>query len=80
MHVLCFFLFSLVQSGSGVGSTVVGGDGRVYLWVAIGVAVVALGLAMVLARMVIASDSGTAEMQVISNAIREGAEAFLKRQ
>jgi len=29
---------------------------------------------------VIAADAGTADMQVISNAIREGAEAFLKRQ
>jgi K(+)-stimulated pyrophosphate-energized sodium pump len=55
-------------------------DGRLYLWVAIGVAVVALLLAFGIARAVIAADSGTAEMQLISNAIREGAEAFLKRQ
>ena len=55
-------------------------DGRVYLWVAIAVALVALVLAALLARAVIAADSGTAEMQAISNAIREGAEAFLKRQ
>jgi K(+)-stimulated pyrophosphate-energized sodium pump len=57
-----------------------GPDGRLYLWIAIGVALVALLLAFLLARAVIAADSGTAEMQVISNAIREGAEAFLKRQ
>ena len=55
-------------------------DGRVYLWIAIAVGLVALALALLLARQVIASDSGTLEMQVISNAIREGAEAFLKRQ
>ena len=55
-------------------------DGRLYLWIAIGVALVALVLAFLLARAVIAADSGTAEMQAISNAIREGAEAFLKRQ
>jgi len=55
-------------------------DGRVYLWIAIAVALVALALAALLARAVIAADSGTAEMQAISNAIREGAEAFLKRQ
>ncbi|MEO6803702.1 MAG: sodium-translocating pyrophosphatase [Granulicella sp.] len=55
-------------------------DGRLYLWIAIGVALVALALAFLLARAVIASDAGTAEMQAISNAIREGAEAFLKRQ
>ena len=47
-------------------------DGRVYLWIAIAIALVALGLALLLARAVIAADSGTTEMQAISNAIREG--------
>jgi K(+)-stimulated pyrophosphate-energized sodium pump len=61
-------------------SPAAGNDGRIYLWAAIAVALVALGLAALLARAVIAADSGTAEMQAISNAIREGAEAFLKRQ
>jgi K(+)-stimulated pyrophosphate-energized sodium pump len=55
-------------------------DGRLYLWIAIGVALLALLVAFLMARAVIAADSGTADMQVISNAIREGAEAFLKRQ
>ena len=44
------------------------------------VGVLALVAALMLARAVIASDTGTAEMQAISNAIREGAEAFLRRQ
>ncbi len=57
-----------------------GGDGRTYLWIAMGVGVLALLAAALLARSVIAQDTGTVEMQVISNAIREGAEAFLKRQ
>ncbi|WP_433964263.1 sodium-translocating pyrophosphatase [Tunturiibacter gelidiferens] len=57
-----------------------GGDGRIYLWVALGVGVLALVAALMLARAVIASDTGTPEMQAISNAIREGAEAFLRRQ
>jgi len=57
-----------------------GDDGRIYLWIAMGVGVVALLAAWLLARSVLANDTGTAEMQVISNAIREGAEAFLKRQ
>ncbi len=80
MQLVSFVVFAL--QGTGVaGSPVVGaGDGRGYLWVAIAVGLVALGLAFGLARAVIASDSGTAEMQAISNAIREGAEAFLKRQ
>jgi K(+)-stimulated pyrophosphate-energized sodium pump len=55
-------------------------DGRIFLWIAIAVAVLALFVAFAMVRAVIAADSGTAEMQVISNAIREGAEAFLKRQ
>src|SRR6202789_4278476 len=55
-------------------------DGRMYLWVALGVGVLALLAALMLARAVIASDTGTPEMRAISDAIREGAEAFLKRQ
>jgi K(+)-stimulated pyrophosphate-energized sodium pump len=55
-------------------------DGRMYLWVALGVGVLALLAALLLARAVIGSDTGTAEMRAISDAIREGAEAFLRRQ
>src|SRR5258708_19333297 len=55
-------------------------DGRMYLWAAVGVGVLAVGAALMLARAVIASDTGTAEMRAISDAIREGAEAFLRRQ
>ena len=74
-------LLSLVLQSDVVNSSqLAGSDGRVYLWIAIAVALVALALAWLLARAVIASDSGTPEMQLISNAIREGAEAFLKRQ
>ena len=81
MQLASVLALALFQSDNAVNSqTVAANDGRLYLWIAIGVAVVALGLAFMLARAVIASDSGTAEMQAISNAIREGAEAFLKRQ
>ena len=55
-------------------------DGRLYLWIALAVGVLALGAALMLARAVIASDTGTPEMRAISDAIREGAEAFLRRQ
>ena len=44
------------------------------------ISVLALAFAGVLARQVIAKDTGTPAMQNISNAIREGAEAFLARQ
>ncbi|HXB62871.1 MAG TPA: sodium-translocating pyrophosphatase [Acidobacteriaceae bacterium] len=55
-------------------------DGRIYLWIALGVGVLALGVAVVLARSVIGADNGTPAMQDISNAIREGAEAFMAKQ
>jgi K(+)-stimulated pyrophosphate-energized sodium pump len=82
MQVVPLFAFALQTSNNFSSETgpLQIGDGRFYLWVALAVAVVALMLALVLARAVIASDPGTAEMQTISNAIREGAEAFLKRQ
>jgi K(+)-stimulated pyrophosphate-energized sodium pump len=54
--------------------------GRIYLWVALVVGFLALVAALLLARAVIASDTGTPEMRAISDAIREGAEAFLRRQ
>src|SRR5215469_9784196 len=57
-----------------------GSDGRIWLWIALGVGILALVAALMLARAVVAADTGTADMQAISNAIREGAEAFLRRQ
>src|SRR5437763_8706589 len=55
-------------------------DGRLYLWIALLVGVAALVAAGRLARAVIASDTGTPEMRASSDAIGEGAEAFLRRQ
>jgi K(+)-stimulated pyrophosphate-energized sodium pump len=46
----------------------------------IAVSLVSLGVAFLFARSVMGKDAGTAEMQKISNAIRKGAEAFLRRQ
>jgi K(+)-stimulated pyrophosphate-energized sodium pump len=75
------FLAVLWWQSSAVSTTLpVEQDGRVFLWIALGVGILALLVAMFLARYVIGSDGGTAEMQAISNAIREGAEAFLRRQ
>ena len=56
-----------------------GSDGRMWLWIALGVGALALVAALMLTRTVVAADTGTADMQVISNAIREGAEAFLTK-
>lgn len=46
----------------------------------IGISLVSLGFAGYLVRYVLSHDTGTPAMQEISNAIKEGAEAFLKRQ
>ena len=46
----------------------------------IAISCLSLAFAVFLARYVIQRDTGTAEMQQISNAIKEGAEAFLSRQ
>jgi K(+)-stimulated pyrophosphate-energized sodium pump len=62
------------------GTAPLHGNDAIWLWIALGVGVLALIAALVLARAVLSADTGTAEMRVISDAIREGAEAFLARQ
>ncbi|GAC1418870.1 MAG: sodium-translocating pyrophosphatase [Acidobacteriaceae bacterium] len=69
-----------IQDAGSALPAVAGGDGRTTLWIAMGVGVLALVAAAMLARAVIAMDTGTPAMRVISDAIREGAEAFLRRQ
>ena len=44
------------------------------------ISLLGLGFAWYLSKWVLAKDTGTPEMRVISDAIREGAEAFLRRQ
>ena len=70
-------LFFMVQTSP--AGTPASSD-SLWLWIAIAVGLLALVAAAVLAKIVLAGDTGTAEMQNISNAIREGAEAFLARQ
>src|SRR5581483_8199954 len=55
------------------------GGGLMLLFV-IAISCLSLAFAIYLARQVIQRDAGTAKMQEISNAIKEGAEAFLSRQ
>ena len=50
------------------------------LLVVLAISVLSLVVAALLARQVLAADTGKPEMQAISDAIREGAEAFLRRQ
>jgi K(+)-stimulated pyrophosphate-energized sodium pump len=76
-----FGLLAVAIQDAGVfPPAVAGDDGRMILWAAMGIGVLALLAAWLLARAVIAMDTGTAEMRAISDAIREGAEAFLRRQ
>ncbi len=55
-------------------------NGSIYLWGALVIGVLGLLVAFLYSRSVLAMDAGTQEMQAISNAIREGAEAFMSRQ
>jgi K(+)-stimulated pyrophosphate-energized sodium pump len=55
-------------------------DVHVVLPVVLGISVLSLIVAWMLARQVLAAPTGTAAMREISDAIREGAEAFLSRQ
>jgi K(+)-stimulated pyrophosphate-energized sodium pump len=54
--------------------------GRAYLLAVIGISLLSLVVAGMFSKYVIAQDTGTPQMQKISNAIKSGAEAFLRRQ
>ncbi|MDX2177699.1 MAG: sodium-translocating pyrophosphatase [Candidatus Sumerlaeia bacterium] len=53
---------------------------RIALWVVLGVAFAGLAYALMLMKQVIAADNGTPRMQAVAAAVREGANAYLKRQ
>src|ERR1700744_2223436 len=73
--------FSLAATVFWQGSTAaIDTSGSTFLWIALIAGLLGLVFALFLARSVLAYDSGTPEMRVISNAIREGAEAFMSRQ
>lgn len=56
------------------------GEGHGYMVLVLGISLLCLLIAFLFGRYVIRQDAGTAHMQKISNAIKAGAEAFLKRQ
>jgi K(+)-stimulated pyrophosphate-energized sodium pump len=66
--------------GFQIGSPSTPDNGSIYLWGALAIGVLGLVVAFFFSRSVLSIDAGTAEMQAISNAIREGAEAFMSRQ
>jgi K(+)-stimulated pyrophosphate-energized sodium pump len=51
-----------------------------WVWFFLAVSIVSLLMALILTREVLAADTGTKAMQDIAAAIKEGAEAFMKRQ
>src|SRR6266511_1196600 len=53
---------------------------EIVLPLGIGISLLSLGVAVLLARQVLAAETGKTEMREMSDAIREGAEAFLSRQ
>jgi len=55
-------------------------SGQTYLVAVLAIALLSLGAAAFLAKYVLSQDTGTPEMRKISNAIKQGAEAFMARQ
>src|ERR1700728_3424274 len=76
---MVFFSLSAIVLGQGLTAATDTG-GSTFLWIAVIAGVLGLVFALFLARSVLAFDTGTPEMRTISNAIREGAEAFMSRQ
>src|ERR1700735_700044 len=76
---MVFSLLSATVVGQGL-TAAVDPNGSTFLWIALVAGVLGLVFALFLARSVLAFDTGTPEMRTISNAIREGAEAFMSRQ
>src|ERR1700729_3306461 len=76
---MVFFSLSALVLDQG-SSAAAGIDGSTFLWIALIAGLLGLVFALFLARSVLAYDTGTPEMRLISNAIREGAEAFMSRQ
>src|SRR5580658_9178908 len=76
---MVFFSLSATVQGQGL-TAALDTSGSTFLWIALLAGLLGLVFALFLARSVLAFDTGTPEMRLISNAIREGAEAFMSRQ
>jgi len=63
-----------------LNSVQVSGNNLTYVYVILGISLLALAIAYALRAQVLAQGEGTAKMQEIANAIQEGAAAYLARQ
>src|ERR1700744_5705917 len=84
---MVFFSLSATVPGQGLTAALVQSvipsvdtSGSTFLWIALLAGLLGLVFALFLARSVLAFDTGTPEMRLISNAIREGGKAFMSRQ
>jgi K(+)-stimulated pyrophosphate-energized sodium pump len=73
-------VFSSLAAAAFWQANAIDSSGNTFLWIALAVGLLSVIAAIAFARNVLANDSGTPEMQRISDAIREGAEAFMRRQ
>jgi K(+)-stimulated pyrophosphate-energized sodium pump len=74
-------MINLLAAGNGGYQNFhLGGADKTWLYICLGAGVVGIAAGLLLARNVLAADTGTPKMKEIALAVQEGAEAFLKRQ
>ncbi len=74
-------MINLLAAGNGGYQAFhLGGADKAWLYLCLAAGVVGIGAGLLLARNVLAADTGTPKMREIALAVQEGAEAFLKRQ
>jgi len=74
-------MINLIAAGDGgYQSYLLSGADKTWLYICLVAGVVGIGAGLLLARNVLAADTGTPKMREIALAVQEGAEAFLKRQ
>ena len=74
-------MINLLAAGNGGYQAFhLGGNDKLWLYLCLAAGVVGIAAGLLLARNVLAADTGTPKMREIALAVQEGAEAFLKRQ